>query len=124
MRMPSILAAAAGLVLYAGASEAHPKLVSTSPAPNAVVVKPARLELRFSERLMPKFSGADLMMVGGKGMDHAPMKVAATSAVAADGRTLIVRPRAPLGAGRYSVAWHVVSADTHRIVGNYAFTVK
>ena len=46
MRMPSILAAAAGLVLYAGASEAHPKLVSTSPAPNAVVVKPARLELR------------------------------------------------------------------------------
>lgn len=124
MRRLSLLPAAAALVLFAGVTEAHPKLVSASPAPNAVVAKPARLELHFSERLMPKLSGADLMMIGMAGMKHAPMKVAAAAAVAADGRTLIVRPRAPLGAGRYSLAWHVVSADTHRIAGNYAFTVK
>lgn len=124
MRRLSLLPAAAALVLFAGAAEAHPKLVSASPAPNAVVAKPARLELHFSEKLMPKFSGADLMMTGMKGMNHAPVKVASTAAVAADGRTLVVRPRAPLGAGRYSVAWHVVSADTHRITGNYAFAVK
>jgi len=35
-----------------------------------------------------------------------------------------VVPKSPLGAGRYSVAWHVVSADTHRVSGNFAFAVK
>lgn len=116
--------AAAILLAAASAANAHPKLVSTTPAPNATVAKPARLELRFSEKLMPKFSGADLMMTGMKGMKHAPMKVASATTVAADGRTLVIAPKSPLGAGTYSVAWHVVSADTHRITGNYAFAVK
>lgn len=116
--------AAAALLVVAGAANAHPKLVSATPAPNATVAKPARLELRFSEKLMPKFSGADLMMTGMNGMKHAPMKVASAATVAADGRTLVISPKSPLGAGTYSVAWHVVSADTHRITGNYAFAVK
>ena len=73
---------------------------------------------------MPKFSGADLMMTGHGGTTHPPMKVATTTQVAPDGRTLVVVPKSPLGAGRYSVAWHVVSADTHRVSGNFAFAVK
>ena len=97
---------------------------TSSPAPNATVAKPARVELRFSERLMPKFSGADLVMTGMKGMAHPTMKVGATAAVAADGRTLVVTPKSPLAAGRYSVAWHVVSVDTHRVAGTYGFAVK
>ena len=112
------------LLAVASAAHAHPKLVSATPAPNATVAKPARVDLRFSERLMPKFSGADLMMTGMKGMAHPPMKVAATAAIAADGYKLVVTPRSPLGAGTYSVAWRVVSADTHRITGTHAFAVK
>lgn len=123
MRRISVLTAVA-LVSLAGAANAHPKLVSATPAANATVATPARVELHFSEKLMPKFSGADLMMTAHGGKAHAPTKVAGTAAVGADGRTLVVTPRAPLGAGRYSVAWHVVSADTHRITGNYAFAVK
>ncbi|QQV77297.1 copper homeostasis periplasmic binding protein CopC [Sphingomonas aliaeris] len=116
--------AAAALIVVAGAANAHPKLVSATPAPNATVAAPARVTLRFSEKLMPKFSGADLMMTEMNGMKHAPMKVASAATVAADGRTLLIAPKSPLGAGTYSVAWHVVSADTHRIIGNYAFAVK
>lgn len=116
--------AAAALLVVAGAANAHPKLVSATPAPNATVAKLARLELRFSEKLMPKFSGADLMMTGMNGMKHAPTKVASAATIAADGRTLVIAPKSPLAASTYSVAWHVVSADTHRITGNYAFAVK
>ena len=36
----------------------------------------------------------------------------------------VVTPKSPLGAGTYSVAWRVVSADTHRITGSHAFAVK
>ncbi len=115
---------AAVLLVASGAANGHPKIVSATPAANATVAKPARLELRFSEKLMPKFTGADLMMTGMKGMKHAPMKVASTASVGADGRTLVIVPKAPLGAGTYSVAWYVVSSDTHRITGNHAFAVK
>ncbi|MCG7349734.1 copper homeostasis periplasmic binding protein CopC [Sphingomonas sp. ACRSK] len=118
------LPAAIALLGLASAAQAHPKLVSASPAPNATVAKPARVALQFSEKLMPKFSGADLMMTGHGGKTHPPMKVAVTAGVANDGQTLVVTPKSPLGPGRYSVAWHVVSADTHRIAGNFAFAVK
>ena len=119
-----VLPAAIALLGIAGTAEAHPKLLSASPAPNATVAKPARIALQFSEKLMPKFSGADLMMTGHGNAFHPPMKIAATAEVGSDGRTIIVTPKAPLGAGRYSVAWHVVSADTHRVTGSFAFAVK
>ena len=118
------LPATLALLGIAGAAQAHPKLLSASLAANATVAKPARITLRFSEKLMPKFSGADLVMTGHGGTEHAPMKVTAAAAVGGDGRTLVVTPKAPLAAGRYSVAWHVVSADTHRVTGNIAFAVK
>jgi len=119
-----IVPAALALLGLASVAQAHPKLVSASPAPNATVAKPARVALRFSEKLMPKFSGADLMMTAHGGASHPPMKVAAAAGIAEDGRTLVVTPKSPLAPGRYSLAWHVVSADTHRVTGNYAFAVK
>jgi len=118
------LPAALALVGVASVAQAHPKLLSASPAPNATVAKPARVTLQFSEKLMPKFSGGDLMMTGHAGKTHAPMKITAVATVSADGRTLVVTPKAPLAAGSYSVAWHVVSTDTHRVTGNIAFAVK
>lgn len=122
MRRVSILTAAAALVMFAGTANAHPKLVSATPAANATVAKPANIQLRFSEKLMPAFSKADLIMAAMPGMPE--MKIASTAALASDGRTLVVTPKAPLHAGRYNVAWHVVSTDTHKVAGNYAFAVK
>ena len=113
MRRLSILAVPV-LIGFSSGAYAHPKLLSATPAQNATVAAPARIELHFSERLIPQFSGADVMMTAHGG----------TAALGEDGRTLVITPRSALRAGRYSVSWHVVSADTHRITGNYAFTVR
>lgn len=120
-RLPFLIAATA-LVAFAGAANAHPKLLSASQAANATVAKPAQIKLQFSEKLMPAFSKADLTMAAMPGM--AAMKMPSTAALAADGRTLVVTPKGRLAAGRYTVDWHIVSTDTHKVAGNYAFTVK
>jgi hypothetical protein len=107
-------ALAAGL---ATAAPAHPHLVAASPAPNAIVARPARLELHFSERLIARFCHVDVLPVGGG-------PVAMAIAVAGDGMGLILTPRAPLAPGFYRVNWRAVSVDTHRLDGNYAFRVR
>lgn len=115
----SHLFAAFAMLTLAGRADAHAHLVTASPAPNATATSPAHIELRFSERLVPTFSKAELTMTNRPGAT-----LAGVAAVASDGRTLVFTPKARLGAGRYSVTWHVVSADTHRVAGSYAFAVK
>jgi methionine-rich copper-binding protein CopC len=115
---------AAGL-LAAAAAHAHPELVQTTPAANATTAAPARIELRFSERMVGAFSGADLLMVDMPGMKmDKPSKEPATAAIGADGMTLILTPAKPLSAGTYRVDYHVASTDTHRITGSFSFRVK
>ena len=66
---------------------AHPKLLSASPAANATVGATKRVTLNFSERLLPKLSGGELVMTGMPGMAaHGPMKVAVTSSRGASSR--------------------------------------
>ncbi len=73
---------------------------------------------------MPKFSGAELAMTGMKGAQQTPMKIGTVASVAPDGRTLVITPASALGVGSYRVNWHVISVDTHRVTGDYAFSVK
>ena len=113
---------ALALLSIAGAANAHPKLLSVTPAANATVTAPAHIDLRFSEKLMPAFSKAELTMAAMPGMGA--MKMASATAVAADGKTLVVTPKARLARGRYIVDWHVVSTDTHKVAGRTAFAVK
>ena len=122
MRRLPVLIAATALFALAGTANAHPKLLSASPAANATVATPARVELHFSETLMLAFSKADLTMAAMPGM--AAMAMPSTATLAAHGKTLVITPKAKLSAGRYNVAWHVVSTDTHKVAGNYAFAVK
>ena len=119
------IAIAVALVAMPAAAIAHPKLISATPAVDATVAAPTRIALRFSERLIPKLSGASVVMTGMAGMTHAPMAIPGTkSAVGPDGNSIMVTTAKPLPAGTYRVDWHVVSGDTHRITGTYAFTVK
>ncbi|MDH7638279.1 copper homeostasis periplasmic binding protein CopC [Sphingomonas oryzagri] len=110
---------------FTTAAQAHPKLLSTIPAAQSTDTKVRRIELHFSERLMPAFSGVDLVMTSMPGMKMAqPMQVALHSAVSPDGLTLTGTPDKPLSAGSYEVRYHVVSTDTHRVQAAYAFTVR
>ena len=120
----STLAAAA--LAIATPALAHPKLIASNPAANAIVAKPSSLQLRFSEKLVGNFSSVDLTMTGMPGMaNHGPMKInGLATSVAGDGKTLVVKFKRPLAAGTYKLDWHAVSADTHRVNGTYSFRVK
>jgi len=124
--MKSIHAIAAALALLAAPALAHPKLVSSTPAPQATISNATQVSLTFSEPLVAPVSGIDLVMTGMPGMaSHAPMKITGfKTSVAPDGKTLVAAFPRPLPAGAYKLDWHVVSTDTHRITGTLGFTVR
>jgi len=125
IRFAPIVVAVAATALLGSAAYAHPKLASSTPAANATVASPARITLRFSEKLVDKFSGADLVMTDMPGMKmNSPMKIAVKTMTGPDGKTLTLMPAKPLTAGGYKLDYHVVSADTHRINGGFNFRVK
>ena len=111
--------------LIASPALAHPKLLATTPAADASVAPPSRITLSFSERLMPRLSGVEIVMTGMPGMpDHRMAVTGFQTSTTDDGKTLTADLARPLGAGSYRVSWHVVSTDTHRVEGSFAFTVK
>ena len=112
---PAFVAAAASVLLFASAADAHTHLVKANPAANATVAPPKVLHLEFSEKLEPKFSGVELMKADGAA-------VAVTSTAA--GKAIDAAPKAALAPGGYMVMWHVVSTDGHKMKGQYNFTVK
>ncbi|MBO4119280.1 copper homeostasis periplasmic binding protein CopC [Cupriavidus gilardii] len=115
-----------GAALLSGQSAfAHPKLLSSTPADNAQVSAPERIELRFSESLVKQFSGANLLMTGMPGMaNHGPMKIAAAVSPGEDGKTMVVTPAKPLVPGSYRLEWRAVASDTHPVSGKISFQVK
>jgi methionine-rich copper-binding protein CopC len=103
----------------ATSAEAHPKLKSVSPAADvSSKVSPKEIKLNFSEGVIAKFSGLELKDEAGKII---------TTGVPVndpgDRKQLVVPLPSPLIAGRYKVAWHAVSEDTHRVKGEYSFEV-
>ncbi|QJP96530.1 MULTISPECIES: copper homeostasis periplasmic binding protein CopC [Pseudomonas] len=114
----------AGGLLLSTLAQAHPKLLSSTPAEGADGAAPGKIELRFSEDLLTQFSGAKLVMTEMPGMAHSPMPMKARVSAGSDPKTMLVTPLAPLPAGTYKVEWRAVSSDTHPITGNVTFKVK
>lgn len=117
------LVLASGLLLSTLA-QAHPKLLSSTPAEGADGAAPGKIELHFSEDLLTQFSGAKLVMTEMPGMAHSPMPMKAKVSAGSDPKTMLVTPLTPLPAGTYKVEWRAVSSDTHPITGNVTFKVK
>jgi methionine-rich copper-binding protein CopC len=111
--------AALAMGAFATSADAHPKLKSVSPAADvSSKVPPKEIKLNFSEGVIAKFSGLQLKDEAGKTI---------TTGVPVndpgDRRQLVVPVPAPLVAGRYTVTWHAVSQDTHRVKGEYSFGI-
>jgi len=117
------LVLASGLLLSTLA-QAHPKLLSSTPAEGADGAPPQKIDLHFSETPMTQFSGAKLVMTEMPGMAHSPMPMKAKVSAGSDPKTMLVTPLSPLPAGTYKVEWRAVSSDTHPITGNVTFKVK
>ncbi len=105
--------------LLATSANAHPKLISASPSADvASKVSPTEIKLNFSEGVIAKFSGLELKDEAGKAIaTGAPVNDPK------DQKQLVVPLPAPLTAGHYTVTWHAVSEDTHRVKGQYSFGV-
>ncbi len=115
-------AATAAIVLIAVPAMAHPKLVASIPAAAATVTAPSTITLSFSERVVPRFTGASVTMISASGV--AKPIVGVSPVFGGDGKTLALKPARVLGPGAYKVDWHAVAADTHHVKGIFSFTVR
>lgn len=124
MRTLKITLVLASGLLLSSLAQAHPKLLSSTPAEGADGAAPGKIELHFSENLRTQFSGAKLVMTEMPGMAHSPMPMKAKVSAGSDPKSMLITPLAPLPAGTYQVQWRAVSSDTHPITGNVTFKVK
>ncbi len=127
MRFQSLLAVvgAASLALAPSVASAHAKMVSSTPVANSTVAKPAKITMTFNEKLMGPTVKVSLVMTAMPGMtDHPEMKIAATSQIGKDGKSVTLTPKRALVAGTYKVTWSAAGADTHKMGGSFSFTVK
>lgn len=127
MRLPSLaLAVAAMGLVVPQLAAAHTALVSSSPAANAGVAAPTKIELRFNEAIIGATARATIAMTGMPGMaSHAPMPITGfTAQMGKDRKSMTLLLRRPLTAGTYQVTWTAAGADTHRMSGTFNFTVR
>lgn len=125
MHKPLLPLFAAALALMPTAALAHVKLVGSTPAANTATSKVTSVQLKFNEKIVLSTVKTELVMTGMPGMaDHPPMKIAATSAMGKDGKSLTLALKRALVPGTYSVKWSAAGADTHRVQGEFRFTVK
>lgn len=124
LRSCVVAVALSSSLLLSAVAQAHPKLLSSTPAEGESGPAPAKIELHFSENLVTQFSGAKLIMTDMPGMSHSPMGVKASVAGSNDPKTMVLTPASPLTTGTYKVEWRAVSSDTHPITGSVTFKVK
>jgi copper resistance protein C len=120
-RRPTLIAlAVASLTFMATAALAHPKLTASVPAASSVVsAGPSEIRLSFNEGPEPSLSGIDLKSPTGEKIETGKASLSPT-----DKKELVIALPAPLADGTYSVEWHAVGADSHRVKGGFTFTVK
>jgi methionine-rich copper-binding protein CopC len=105
--------------LFGSAAYAHPELQSAEPAAGgAMTTSPKQIRITFNENVIPQLSGVEVKDQTGKVI---PTGKSATDP--ANKKLLIVPVKEQLPAGDYKVEWHAVSDDTHRVKGNYSFSV-
>ncbi|WP_434099635.1 copper resistance protein CopC [Streptomyces minutiscleroticus] len=120
VRAVLLLGAALGLLLLGGAgpAAAHSSLRATDPREDTVLrTAPRHVTLTFTEAVG---LAADSLRV----LDPENRRVNVTDAAHAGGSdTVRVRLRDDLPEGTFTVAWRVVSADSHPISGAFTFSV-
>jgi copper resistance protein C len=109
---------AAFIASFSSSALAHSQLKKSVPAAGATVAAgPSEVRLQFSEVVEPRFSKVTVELKG------EPVASEAAASDPSDKTTLIVRFAQPLQAGSYKVNWQAVSADTHKVKGNFTFQV-
>ena len=119
-RIVIVLGASAALLMCGAVSAlAHAHLVRATPAAGATVsTPPNEVTLRFNEKLESAFSSVVVRDQTGIQVDKGGATVDKSD------RTLMrVQLQQPIAPGVYKVEWRVMSADTHKVDGNFTFKV-
>ena len=107
------------LALLPAGAMGHAVLVKAVPPQRATLTEsPPRVELWFNERLEPAYSRAAVTDEAGKQMDLRDVTVSKEDPK----RLSLSLP--PLGPGRYTVRFRVLSVDGHVVESSLTFTVK
>ena len=118
-RLSKVVGLLATLAMFTGANaaNAHPKLESSDPAADATISStPKEIRLNFSEGVLSKFSGIELKDEAGK-----PVATGEPATDPKDKKQLIIPMTATLAPSNYTVTWHAVADDTHRVEGKFSF---
>jgi methionine-rich copper-binding protein CopC len=99
-------------------ADAHAFLVKSDPAVGATVAAPRTLRLEFSEAVELAFSGIDVARESGGAVPTQNVRLNGND------HKVLLTDLPPLSPGAYRVKWHVISVDTHRTDGDFAFSVK
>lgn len=112
--------AAVGVVaiLFASLAQAHPQLQSAEPATGTTAPSPKQIRIIFNEAVIPQFSGIELRDQSGKLVPLGKSEIDPSNK-----KVLVVPLKQELAPGEYKVDWRAVSDDTHRVKGNYSFSV-
>jgi methionine-rich copper-binding protein CopC len=106
-------AAVVGMAAQAAPAWAHTGLVRASPADGAMVTRPPeQVRLEFDGSIQPEFVTVVVTAPDGRQAQQGDSQV--------QGRT-VVQPLAVLAAGRYRVAYRVLSADGHPVARELSF---
>jgi copper transport protein len=112
-----VLCLTLGVLLANGSASAHAVLEATDPEQGAVVATvPAMVSLTFSEAVIVSPDGVRVFGPDGHRVDNGQtihLGRPATVGVAVTGSQL----------GTYTVAWRVISADSHPVAGAFTFSV-
>jgi methionine-rich copper-binding protein CopC len=102
----------------AGTALAHPHIVRATPAVGGTVTAaPNEVTIRFSEKLEPAFSSFVVRDAEGKQVDKGD------GALDKKDHQLMRGSLQTLTPGVYKVEWHAVGTDTHKVDGDFTFTV-
>jgi len=104
--------------LPAGDVAAHASLVSTDPTPDSVLeAGPLAVALQFDEPVTIDLAGIRVFGPDGQRVDAGPTR-------SLDGGTSPSVDIDAAAVGTYTVAWKVVSADSHVLSGTFLFHVQ
>jgi methionine-rich copper-binding protein CopC len=120
LRKVKIAALAFAVVgLAAPLAQAHPRMKTSAPASGETIkASPAQIKMGFSESLIGRFTGIELSDAKGRHIQTGPAVLDPH-----DNTKFVVPVKQRLTTGRYNVAWHAVSVDTHPVSGTYSFKV-
>jgi copper resistance protein C len=103
-------------LLLAGSALAHSLLLESAPAAGAVLTSaPARVSLRFNNRIEKRLSRLVLVNAGGQSQPLSPL--------ADGGPDQLEATAPPLSPGAYRLEWHVLSTDGHLVSGAVPFRI-